>query len=474
MSKHAKKQKLEVQVQGNNIRVRIANSILRFSSLYNTKKIWVQVLWVSFLGSLSAVFGVFFIENTGLYDTGLNAISQGFGRIAYYFVYDNGLNSGMSAAESSNVAFAVFNSLFWGIYLVLNIPLIIFSWYKIGKKFTVMSSIYVVISTVGPLAISFIPGAHDVFLLGDLNLNTNTVFADHNVQLVLWNAENDAQKHFTIFLYGILWGLLQGVILAGLLVVDSSTGDFDFLAIWYSESRYKDIGLALSIVNQSALIVGYIIGTFVPASLALTQVNATPNTIALPNDANLHSEQWSAGVFFSPNLLSSFLMNLLISFFLNILYPKFQMMRAEIYSPKAEAIADWLIADNRPYSLSIQEVKGGYSKKPQQVLITNCMFIEAADLLEVVRKFDASALFVLSTIKKVDGYINLSRKQKTSSSSSSGGGINLNDPPEMPLVIEHTKTTQAYSQETTNGHLVSEKPTNTTIENSQEVVDASK
>ena len=400
MSKHVKKQKLDVQVQGNNIRVKITNSILKFSPIYKTNKIKIQISWVLFLGLLSAVFGVFLIQNTGLYHTGLNAIAAGFARFFYYLVFEQTKNQTRS--------FIIFNFLFWGLYLLLNVPLIVFSALKIGKKFTILSSIYILTATLGALAISFIPNVNKIFLFGDLRINNPNFTDRHVVQLVLWNYDLDAQKHLTIFLYGVLWGLLQGVILAGLLITDCSSGDFDFLAIWYSESRYKDISFLLFITNVIVLVIGYIIGTFIPGSLALQQINANPID---RSDITLNSQAWSPGIFFSPNLLSSFLMSLITIFLLDLLFPKFRMMRAEIYSSKAEEIADALIADNRPYSLSIHEVKGGYSKKTQQILVTNCMFLETADLLDVVRRYDPNALFVLSGIKKVDGYINLTRKQ---------------------------------------------------------------
>lgn len=70
------------------------------------------------MGILSAIFGVLIVENTGLYDIGLSAFSQGIGRIAFYFIYEK--------TQNEPLAYGVFNGLFWGLYLIFNIPLVIF------------------------------------------------------------------------------------------------------------------------------------------------------------------------------------------------------------------------------------------------------------------------------------------------------------------------------------------------------------
>ena len=103
-------------------------------------------------------------------------------------------------------------------------------------------------------------------------------------------------------------------------------------------------------------------------------------------------------------------MNLLLSLLLNVLFPKAQMAKVEIYSAKADDICDVLISKNKPYSLSINYVKGGYSKNIQKILIINCVFMETAKLLQLVRNHDENALFVVSLLKKIDGYIFMPKK----------------------------------------------------------------
>ncbi|WP_027119893.1 DUF2179 domain-containing protein [[Mycoplasma] testudinis] len=402
MAKHAKA-KLAVKIHGGSVRVRLANSILKFSSIYQVKKRSIQISWIVFLGLVSAIFGVLLVENTGLYDIGLSAISQGIGRISYYAIYN--------ATNNSQLSYAIFNVLFWGIYLLANIPLVIFGWYKIGKNFALLSTLYIFVATAGGLALAFIPGIEDVFILGNLILNDVPILIDHNVQLVFWNYIHDAPKHFPIFVYGVLWGFIQAVVYAVLLIIDCSTGGLDIPAVWYGETRYKDLGAPLAIINIISLVIGYIIGSFVPGSLGIQEMVNNPNLSIVNNiRVNVNTQPWSATLFFSPTFLSSFLTNILLSLVLNILFPKAQMARVEVYSSKAEQICDALIAEEKPYALSIDEVKGAYSKKPQKILLTNCMFIESAELLQLVRHYDENALFVVSLLKKVDGYISFPKK----------------------------------------------------------------
>lgn len=406
------KPKHQFKIEGSIVRVRIVDSILTFSSIHHVKKLWLQIFWIVFFGILSAIFGVLIVENTGLYDIGLSAFSQGIGRIAFYFIYEK--------TQNEPLAYGVFNGLFWGLYLIFNIPLVIFGWFKIGKRFTLLSILYICVSTFGGLIFAFIHNINKLYLLGDLSLNKVPYLADHNVQLVFWNYKFDAQKHFSVFIYGILWGLFQAVVYAVLLIIDCSTGGLDFPAVWYGESSYKDIGIGLAVINIISLIISYIIGSFIPASFALIKIQNNPaylSVIELETKnglvltlARLNTNPWSVNLFFSPNFLSSLLMNLLLSLLLNVLFPKTQMVKVEIYSAKADAICDVLISENKPYSLSINYVKGGYSKNIQKILIINCVFMEAAKLLQLVRNHDENALFVMSLLKKIDGYIFMPKK----------------------------------------------------------------
>jgi uncharacterized membrane-anchored protein YitT (DUF2179 family) len=98
---------------------------------------------------IAAIIGIvigtliqFLIKNTGLYNSGLSAITQGIARISKTIM----LNS--SDANIKGLAETMFNVLFWGFYVVLNIPLFIFGYRKIGKTFANLTMLFVIVSNL--------------------------------------------------------------------------------------------------------------------------------------------------------------------------------------------------------------------------------------------------------------------------------------------------------------------------------------
>lgn len=101
------------------------------------------------------------IQNTGIYNFGLSSITQGLARISFVHL----------ALNQNNITLAndAFNIVFWAAYLLLNIPLFVFSWFKIGKRFTYLTMIYVVVSNLFGLALSFIPNISRVVIFTNAN-----------------------------------------------------------------------------------------------------------------------------------------------------------------------------------------------------------------------------------------------------------------------------------------------------------------
>jgi uncharacterized membrane-anchored protein YitT (DUF2179 family) len=82
---------------------------------------------------------VLLVEVTGLYTGGFAACLQGIARLVYTAMMKHA-----SGDNAELVANYVFNGLFWGLYLLLNVPLTIFAFKKIGKSFAGLSLTYLV------------------------------------------------------------------------------------------------------------------------------------------------------------------------------------------------------------------------------------------------------------------------------------------------------------------------------------------
>jgi uncharacterized membrane-anchored protein YitT (DUF2179 family) len=80
---------------------------------------------------------VLLVEMTGLYTGGFAACFQGVARVVYVVLHLNNI-------VSPTLANVIYNALFWGLYVLLNIPLTIFAYFKINKQFAKLSIVYLI------------------------------------------------------------------------------------------------------------------------------------------------------------------------------------------------------------------------------------------------------------------------------------------------------------------------------------------
>lgn len=386
-----------VHIQGKFNRVKLKSSLLKLSSIYNVQKIWVKLLIITIVSIFSGIIGDLLLQNTGLYTVGIEAFAQGVARLISF--------SWHTTIETKEV---IRNIFFWGLIIVVNIPLLIFGWFKVGKSFTLYSTFYVVVSSLFGLSFGFINGIENIFIFA----NTSNIISEHYlVQVIPWDSTNDSSSQLSLFIYGIIYGIIQAILYSILFILDCSSAGLDMIIVWYSEKKYKNIGTIFTYFNILFFVVSYIIGTYIPVSLTLSKdlshIETNPELHPI-----LQTKPWEAGLLFSPNFMATLLMSLVLGITLNNFFPKYQMSRIEIVSRKVNEIRDELINSEKPYALSINTIEGGYSKLPQKVLITNCTYIEAPTILKIVRKYDPNALFVLTLIKNIDGYIYLASKDE--------------------------------------------------------------
>lgn len=122
-------------------KIKLSQSFLHFSILHRVSNFKIQVLLTIVLALLFSFFGVILIQNTGLYGMGIEGISQGFARLGTFLI--SYLNKGENAKQKAYIAY---NILFWVITLVLNIPLLILAYFKVGKRFFKLTTIFMIAS----------------------------------------------------------------------------------------------------------------------------------------------------------------------------------------------------------------------------------------------------------------------------------------------------------------------------------------
>ncbi|WP_426461417.1 YitT family protein [Mycoplasma hafezii] len=369
-------------------RRRIKSSILIFGFLYRMQKPWQRLLAITIIGIFMSFAGVLLLQNTGLYALGLESVGQGLGNLAYYLI------------KNKTVGYAVFNILFWLTYFILNIPLLVLSYKKISKRFTWYTCYYILIFTIFGICFGFIPGIEKIYLFSDLASETPKFFSQDEVRIILWDYTSDASKHLAVFLYSLCWGILQGLAAVSVIILAGSTGGFDIWGMYIAKVKLKEIGSVFFILNLLTLTFSNLIGTYIPASLALQE------NLSTAQELKIIAQPWSLNMFFSPNYISGLFMLLANAFIVNFLYPKYKLVQTQIYcSEPFDLINKINLVSNRPFTFSVHKVIGGYSKKELYMITTNTQYLDAAYLFDITKKINNNLLISLIDIKKGDGYM---------------------------------------------------------------------
>ncbi|WP_029609040.1 YitT family protein [Mycoplasma simbae] len=359
-------------------RSRVKQSFLHFGSLYRLHSLRWQILLSIVMGILFGVVEFTLLQITGIYQMGLGALAQGLARFVRVY----------------NHSEIVFNVLFWMINFLGNVPLFIFAYFKIGKRFAFLNFCYLISSTISGFVCALIPTSSQWFIFSDPNsiLKVDGKNILQGVEIVLWNIAT--LKEFSIFFYAMLFGALQAIFNATLLITGSSTAGFDIIAIYMSKKKFRDMGSVFLLLHLVSLIIANLFGTYIPTGVALSKY------------PDYQTQAWALQNFFSPTFMAGVLMIIVNGITLNILFPKFKVVKVEVYSSQVESIQEAISqVKERTYATTIVSALGGYSKKTQKILITNCLFIDAAQLLELVRKIDQNAFVSVLDVKKVDGYV---------------------------------------------------------------------
>lgn len=382
----------EIKIKKKNAyqRVKVQSSVLYFSQLYNNKSNFKQILLIIFIGILYGACLVFLVQNTGLYELGLSAIGQSIGRLSQFLLRYNGY--------SQEVSYFWYNLIFWVLYFILNIPLLLLSYKYLSKRFFYFTILFLFVQTLVGLIIGFIPNVEDVFIFANLNKGSPAGFTEYTIYMTLWNSSSDATKQVSIILYGLAWGTLNGVFTGALFILESCSGGFDILGTMIAKKKHKDLGQVLTILNVISLIFANLIGNFIPAIIALntekidtTQVQE--NTLALD-------------VLFSPNFLAGLGMMAIFQVAINLIFPRYKTVQVQIFAKEYEQLLNAIQENSSSrFSFSVSKVIGSYSKQEQFMIFTNCMYIDAADLISLIRQYDKNILITVIDIKKTDGYI---------------------------------------------------------------------
>lgn len=381
--------KCAVYTKGSFQTTKLTAGSIKFASLYDAPR-WQRYLIVIIIGVLMGLVTMLLVKNTGLYQSGMSAVLQGISRVIYVSMTNGGI--------SKDLADLVFNILFWGLFFVCNIPLLIFSYFKIGKTFTLLTLVYVAINSISGFVFSAIPGASEILLFGD-TIPSNEVLKDSGVYILTFTTINnsdlisqqDTVNSIFLFIYALIYAFASAFMYALLYIVGSSSAGADIISIYYATVKQKSLGKILVIVNTVCLLTGSTIGSYISAGLI--------NPICFG---------WQ--FFLSANLVSSFICVIVFGLVLNVIFPRHKMVKIEVHSLKINEIRKHLLDVNYVHTTTILDVTGGYSMTPKKMMVTISMYIEMPTIVNHIRMIDKDCLIVIYPIIDLDGKMSIQKQ----------------------------------------------------------------
>ncbi len=375
----------ELNIKTQNIKY--SAKTIRLGWLYKIDKLWAKILLVCLFGTIVSVTTWLFVQYTGVYTPGISGIIQGIAKITRIQISNTG---------NSALANIIYNIIFWGLYVLINIPLIIFSYYKIGKNFAILTLFFIISSQLVGFALGFINGGNGVFILTNMTNPTGTQNIPGyvpGVQMLPWESTNGLV--FGLFIYALIASITSGIIYSMIYILGSSTGGTDIIGFYYSKIKNKSIANLLTIFNVTSLAIGVTLGSFVCWILEYQRLHNEINT------------RLAIEAFFSPNLIASIIGSVISGLLYNYYFPRNKVVKVQIYSEKINEIAISLKSSEWNYKIAINSsdnsALNNESSSSYRSLETVCFYIDIQILISIMRSIDTQGLITIYSTFGFDG-----------------------------------------------------------------------
>ncbi len=314
-----------------------------------TKKTLVGRYMYVILGAFCLTFSFdYFIYPSGAYNGGLSGFCQIFVHLKYP------ANSSMSATDLKHSLM-----LYWMLYLLLNIPLMIFGFFKIGKKFTILSASLIIIQNIFHYIMISIPSVEHFVFLSEM----------HQHETVLWE-----------LLTTISGGIIYGIGIAFTFLGGGSSGGTDFITTYFSIKKDKPIGYIMKYINLFVLFLAVLF-----------------DHVFRDND------DFFSVIFQQRFVLMSIFLIITTTITIDRLYPRYKKLNLTITSKKANLIMRSLILKGYPHGFTHINILGGFSQQPSQLVMTTLTLMEYKAVVTFIKSVDPNAFIVVEKTHAVIG-----------------------------------------------------------------------
>lgn len=202
-----------------------------------------DVLKVALCALLVTITFDYFISitgKTGLYPAGIGAFARF-----------------LSVITSDTISLQ--SSLYFIYYFAINIPLIAFGFIKLGKRFTLLTVLYIGLQIGFDQVIQHLPYINPT----DFHVIVNYQLLNNNG--ISWN-----NSHW-LFIFGLIAGLMLGFSYSIVYKLGSSTGGLDFVSVFLSTKFHKPVGALNKNINLVILFLVIMLNT---AVMPISAINA--------------------------------------------------------------------------------------------------------------------------------------------------------------------------------------------------------
>lgn len=275
------------------------------------------------------------------------------------------------------------------IYLALNIPLIIFFWNKLKRKFILLTIIFLLCNACFGYLFGFNP-------IKNFFSTKVFVFIDDAFSPAIHDGgyfvNNLVYQGWPIFIYLILALVFCGPASAMIWKFGASTGGTDVIAHYFSTKRKKDVGLFL-------MLVGYIMA-FLSLLLIFSLKNWGPKHI----QDQINGFRYLFGV----QTVASFVYIFAYGKIINMFYPKYKKVLLKIDTKQHENIIKWLEKSEYWHPYKITDSVSGYTKLKNHSIETIVLLLESDDIIKKIKIVDPEAWISVSPVSKIYGRFNYS------------------------------------------------------------------
>ncbi|ASZ09030.1 YitT family protein [Mesoplasma chauliocola] len=407
---------------------------------YYSQAFWKDLLYVLIGAFLSTIAMDYFISITGA--AGL--FPGGLGAIARFF----------SIIGASKINFSA-STFYFIIYFIMNLPLAVFGFKKLGWKFSTLTVIYSVVTIFFDLILQNVPyiSPNDLSLLIDYNLISTMPGA---WGAIVW-----------IFVFAIFGGIVNGFSYSIIYKANASTGGSDWITYYYSKKLNKDIGSINIKINIAILFIVICLNTVI---LNVEHIDQTIKLSVLYNEydnlndlmnssfgktidqmvngdqttgyfKNLwellqHNKNWTEEWFnvskyiassndfdsaytssmvlamkfkwiIGPSLFASLILIIIQGITVNRLYPKNKIMNLFISTTKIPEIQQYLFSVGYTNNIfiwrTVTSKKNAWSDQEQDLILISMPMIYYKKIEEHIMKIDEEMIINIIGSKKVKG-----------------------------------------------------------------------